>query len=352
MSKLRLLALLCVADVALFGIMACRATRPMQSTTDAETLVGLLPCADCAGIATTLTLEPDGGYRLAQRYLGRSAEPETSAGTYARASGVLRLAPKPAPGTPTPTQFRVDGSELVQLDLAGGAITGALAERYRLRPADLTLAEGERLLWVDQARVPCTGVGRQTCLRVIRGPGRGSPLVAEDADWTLLYQNIAGYTFVPGQVAQLVVRETHRDAGQTPADASTVTYALVRELARFGDARVRLHDIWALERLGGNDYAAEDGAEHPVVELDLQTMVAMGTDGCNRFRGPIAALGSDTLRFGPLAGTRKMCPPTVMRVADPFNRALAATRTYRLDDLRLRLFGAGGEEVAVLRKVD
>jgi len=39
-----------------------------------QTYAGLLPCADCPGIRATLTLFPDGGYRLRYVYLERASE--------------------------------------------------------------------------------------------------------------------------------------------------------------------------------------------------------------------------------------------------------------------------------------
>lgn len=44
--------------------------------------VGTLPCADCPGIETRLTLDANGGYRLATRYIGRQTEPDTFNGRF------------------------------------------------------------------------------------------------------------------------------------------------------------------------------------------------------------------------------------------------------------------------------
>ncbi|MCV2360944.1 YbaY family lipoprotein [Paucibacter sp. TC2R-5] len=40
-----------------------------------QSFAGVLPCADCAGIAHTLTLLPDGVYRMRQSYLGKPGLP-------------------------------------------------------------------------------------------------------------------------------------------------------------------------------------------------------------------------------------------------------------------------------------
>lgn len=43
---------------------------------------GLLACADCPGIHTQLTLEPDGGFEIVQRRLVRDAEPSSARGQF------------------------------------------------------------------------------------------------------------------------------------------------------------------------------------------------------------------------------------------------------------------------------
>ena len=80
-------------------------------------------------------------------------------------------------------------------------------------------------------------------------------------------------------------------------------------------------------------------------------MRAVGTDGCNNFMGAIREVGTDDLAFGPLAGTRKMCP-TGMDLADAYNAALQATESYRREGLTLTLLDGDGGALMTLRKVD
>lgn len=48
----------------------------------AGTYSGILPCADCVGIAMRLTLDADGNYQLSTQHQARQAEPTTSAGRF------------------------------------------------------------------------------------------------------------------------------------------------------------------------------------------------------------------------------------------------------------------------------
>ncbi len=341
-------ALHLVAFTLVFATLAACKTTAIAEFDKAQTeaYAGLLPCADCAGIATTLTLKPDKTFALEQRYLGKTGGVFTSKGRYVRANGEVELGFADT-RTPRPSRYRIEGESLRMLDLEGKAVTGDLADFYLLQTFDPELAANERHYWINAAKVDCQGVGPMTCMQVARGGEKGH------TEWQNFYSNIEGFDFKPGQITHLVVRETKLAPAAVPADASSIKYELTRYINAYPMARptTGLHDIWALQSLNGEAYFGKDGQEHPTLELNLTEMRAMGTDGCNRFMGKIEKAGTEELSFGPLAGTRMMCAE-VMATADAFNKALDATRGYRLGNGRLTLLDDGGAEVMVLRKVD
>jgi heat shock protein HslJ/uncharacterized lipoprotein NlpE involved in copper resistance len=91
---------------------------------------GVVPCADCEGIETTITLANDGSYRLEARYLGKSdgAFEEQGFFTWKPEGNVIALEGL----TNRPVLYLVGEHHLLQLDLAGKRITGPLADHYRL----------------------------------------------------------------------------------------------------------------------------------------------------------------------------------------------------------------------------
>jgi heat shock protein HslJ/uncharacterized lipoprotein NlpE involved in copper resistance len=91
---------------------------------------GVVPCADCEGIETTITLATDGSYRLEARYLGKSDGAFEQQGffTWNPEGNVIALEGL----TNRPILYLVGENHLVQLDLEGRRITGPLADRYRL----------------------------------------------------------------------------------------------------------------------------------------------------------------------------------------------------------------------------
>jgi hypothetical protein len=78
-----------------------------------------------------------------------------------------------------------------------------------------------RTLEVWPVLVPCVGVGRRTCFRVRE---------TADAPWTLMYSDIAGFSYQPGYLYTIRIRE---DAvANPPADGSSIRRTVVAVLSR------------------------------------------------------------------------------------------------------------------------
>lgn len=95
----------------------------------AGTYRGTLPCADCEGIDTRITLNGDGTYRHEALYVGKSKEPIVTEGAFAWESDGGRIT---LTGLEGMHRYRVGEEVLIMLDAEGNAITGELADRYRL----------------------------------------------------------------------------------------------------------------------------------------------------------------------------------------------------------------------------
>ncbi|WOG27671.1 copper resistance protein NlpE [Endozoicomonas sp. 8E] len=91
---------------------------------------GKLPCADCAGIDTTLTLNEDGTYSLVELYEGKAGDPIKSGGkfTWNKSGNVVTLVDESGPN-----QYFVGENILMKLDMNGEKATGDLASRYNLK---------------------------------------------------------------------------------------------------------------------------------------------------------------------------------------------------------------------------
>ena len=132
-----------VAASALFVLMGChnRAEMEVLEPTQAEALKpmqqswrGVLPCADCEGIETSLFLEKDGTWVMNQHYQGAKAPSKfASYGTWARTADKLVLTDSAG----EKRYFRAKGEGLEMLDMQGNPIVSQF--NYTLAPVTAAL---------------------------------------------------------------------------------------------------------------------------------------------------------------------------------------------------------------------
>ena len=95
---------------------------------------GTLPCADCEGILTTITLNNNLTYRRATTYQGKTVTPFIETGKFIWEKGGSSIQLMNADGSSL-SRYLVQENKLVQLDRQGKVITGALADLYQLHKA-------------------------------------------------------------------------------------------------------------------------------------------------------------------------------------------------------------------------
>ena len=93
------------------------------------TYKGTLPCADCAGIDMTITLNQDGTYVLEESYQDKEDGQSKSEGqfTWDANGSIVTLTNEDAPN-----QYFVGENVLMKLDMNGEKVTGDLAPLYNL----------------------------------------------------------------------------------------------------------------------------------------------------------------------------------------------------------------------------
>lgn len=96
----------------------------------AGTYSGTVPCADCEGIATRLTLRADGTFTLQTQYLGKSEEIFSRQGTFTWDGDDNHILLQGIDGGPN--KYLVGEGRLIQRDIHGAPITGDLAAHYVL----------------------------------------------------------------------------------------------------------------------------------------------------------------------------------------------------------------------------
>jgi heat shock protein HslJ len=96
------------------------------------TYSGILPCADCSGIETELTLNADNTFVLTTSYLGKQdSETNTLKGKFEWNRNEINLLG--IKNGERPTTYKVEENRIRQLDMKGNKITGDLAQNYVLK---------------------------------------------------------------------------------------------------------------------------------------------------------------------------------------------------------------------------
>ncbi len=99
----------------------------------AGTYVGTLPCADCEGIETTVTLKENGEYESEMTYLGKGADNVfKDSGTYTWEEDGNRITTRSLDATDQENKYFVSENMIKALDSDGNEITGSMADLYIL----------------------------------------------------------------------------------------------------------------------------------------------------------------------------------------------------------------------------
>ena len=95
------------------------------------TYKGVTPCADCEGIETEVVLNIDLTYIIRTKYLGKGdAKIYEEKGNFVWDETGSSIALQGVKGRPS--NYKVGENKLIQLDIKGNTISGALAEKYVL----------------------------------------------------------------------------------------------------------------------------------------------------------------------------------------------------------------------------
>ena len=92
---------------------------------------GIIPCADCEGIETTVILNPDKTFLIKSIYVGRSVSPRIDKGKFTWSPDGNEIILKDSTGH-VYSKFTVKKNALIQLSLNGRPIVSPLASNYML----------------------------------------------------------------------------------------------------------------------------------------------------------------------------------------------------------------------------
>ena len=331
------------------------AVQPAPGSTTAPTLgvgfalpatfAGVMPCADCAGVAQTLTLRADGLYRLRRIYLDKPDGPFAELGRWTADERGKRLTLRSGSES---LLFEVkDNATLRLLDRLGQPITSnANLDLRRTAQVDPI---SEPLRWLGEFRYLADAATFTDCASGLRWP------VAMTADYQTLERNYLQSRSAPG--APLLVsfdgRIEVRPAMEGPPREQMVVdrfgssqpgAACGSEASDKGNVMVELKDTyWKLIELDGATVVMAPAQQREVrITLAGEGSRLFGFSGCNQLVGAYVQ-ESSALRFTQMASTKMACVPPFMELESQVLKMLGATTAYRIEGQQLTLLG--GDQV-------
>ena len=138
-----------------FGMNACQSNSKTQKSNTKDvvadnsknsldwdgTYVGTVPCANCGGIITQITLKKDNTYSLQVEYAGKENSMQKFEGTFQWNDAGSTVILNGLKEKSMPSSYFVGENKLTQLDMDGNVITGDLASSYVLTKINKNLVE-------------------------------------------------------------------------------------------------------------------------------------------------------------------------------------------------------------------
>jgi uncharacterized lipoprotein YbaY/heat shock protein HslJ/uncharacterized lipoprotein NlpE involved in copper resistance len=301
------------------------------------TFAGVLPCADCRGIAQTLSLRADGLYRLRRTYLGKDSAPVSELGRWQLdASGKRLTLGSPANASQVTRFAVVDEGHLRLLDRQGQAIS--TAANLDLRRTAKVDPISETLRWRGEFAYTADTASFTDCASGMRWA------VAMSGDYASVvkpYRDTATpmLVHVDGRLAVLpamdgAAREQMIIERFDSAEAGTGCQAKAQDAK---PAASLANTYWKLTELGDMKINMTETQKREVrITLANEGGRVMGFGGCNQIVGSYEQEGA-TLRFKQMAGTRMACPAPLMALENDVLKALAAVTAYHIEGDRLIL---------------
>ncbi|MBS9781874.1 MAG: copper resistance protein NlpE N-terminal domain-containing protein [Gammaproteobacteria bacterium] len=131
MKKINLVLALSVA----VGLIACHNTPATTNKVVSQSHIqgvykGTLPCADCSGIETTVTLNNDKTYEKLEKYLGKDNANFQEKGTFAFTNDKKQIILTDS--SQTKTYYAIDKNQIILLGNDGKPSSLPMADQYRL----------------------------------------------------------------------------------------------------------------------------------------------------------------------------------------------------------------------------
>ncbi|MGI0481782.1 copper resistance protein NlpE N-terminal domain-containing protein [Geminocystis sp. CENA526] len=304
------------------------------------TYKGVMPCASCEGIKTSITLNQDLSFVMSTQYIGKSDEVLEIQGNFKwnEAGNIIALEGiKDAPN-----QFLVGENRLFQLDMEGNRITGELAEKYILTKETTS---GEKSEAIENKAETTAEAETEITEEVIaeaeeEATAEVKTEMTEEATAEVKTEMTEEATAeVKTEMTEEAAAEAETEmTEEATTETETKEESATPDTSENSDTKeVSFIDTrWELTEIMGNPATkAENQREAVFIMFDTENKRVNGFAGCNNFMGSFEMKEGNMISFSPMASTMMACEN--MEMETTFMQTLQQVDNYAMKDNVLSL---------------
>lgn len=197
----------------------------------------------------------------------------------------------------------------------------------------------KKTIYINHEMGNCTGVAPGKCLEYrykTSGP------------WLLLHGGIKGFTYQPGNMYKLLIRETK--VKNPPADGISIKRTLIKILSKEAMMSIALpHESisgkWVISGIYTEDKKEDVTTKNFLIDFNEEAKKITGKV-CNGFSGSLSTQKGNKLTIGQLMSTKMFCPE--MEFENRIMTALQKANSYGFDNDTLVLTIDGQKLLALI----
>lgn len=182
--------------------------------------------------------------------------------------------------------------------------------------------DNEKIIYVSDAMVNCTGVSPQKCLQIKEN---------EKANWSSFYGKIEGFDYEEGYNYKLKVEVSTIE--HPPADGASKKYILLEVLDKTKAPVSLASGSWMVTKIKDKS----DFERNPTITLTLSQGQIHGSTSCNKFFGNVD-LENNSFKVNTIGATKMMCAD--MGTEQLFLETLGEIVSYKIENDILKLMSA------------
>lgn len=333
-------------------------TNNQKKTIEGNTYQGVIPCADCAGIAVKLSLQKGQQFKKTMMYIGASSHKFIETGAWKIKQDTLLVLND---SSNNPRLLDIGDNKLKLLKGNGKPVTGDLADNFVLQKVS---SNKKKKIWKEE-----------------RKKGVDFHAMGNEPSWSLtidfkkkmIFHSLNGDTVSVAVPSMKVDEQSEARIMKADTEAGALTVALspvgcVDDMSgwvydyhvsvnvngkqysgcgEFINPDARINEHWTLYSLNGKEITKQDSSfSMPYLQFSVAKQKVFGNTSCNVLNGNFS-INDSSITFSKMATTKRACID--QKLEQPFLEALNKVNNFEIANGELILLNQD-DTLMVFRK--